>query len=149
MHDEDLFRWPFRVQISAQHRVQGFRPFRLRSHGEQARGLIDDDEAVVFEHHAESIWHRFLHALIYSQNMRATISVLLILMFPAPSTPWGPKGHFLVNRLAIEASASRLPSFMKAATNDLVYNAFEPDRWREEVNSPMNVAQAPDHFFDS
>jgi hypothetical protein len=81
--------------------------------------------------------------------MRATISVLLILMLPALSTAWGPKGHFMVNRLAIEASASRLPPFMKAATNDLVYNALEPDRWREETNSAMNIAQAPDHFFDS
>jgi hypothetical protein len=55
----------------------------------------------------------------------------------------------MVNRLAIEASATRLPPFMKAATNDLVYNALEPDRWREESGSPMNIAQAPDHFFDS
>jgi hypothetical protein len=55
----------------------------------------------------------------------------------------------MVNRLAIEVSASQLPSFMKLATNDLVYNALEPDRWREEANSAMNIAQAPDHFFDS
>jgi hypothetical protein len=81
--------------------------------------------------------------------MRATISLLLILMLPISSTAWGPKGHFMVNRLAIEASASRLPSFMKAATNDLVYNSFEPDRWREEAGTAMNIAQAPDHFFDS
>jgi len=81
--------------------------------------------------------------------MRATLSLLLILMLAVSSTAWGPKGHFMVNRLAIEASASRLPSFMKAATNDLVYDALEPDRWREEANSPMNIAQAPDHFFDS
>jgi hypothetical protein len=81
--------------------------------------------------------------------MRAGISVLLILILPIASTAWGPKGHFIVNRLAIEASASRLPPFMKAATNDLVYNALEPDRWREEANTAMNIAQAPDHFFDS
>jgi len=55
----------------------------------------------------------------------------------------------MVNRLAIEATASRLPPFMKAATNDIVYNALEPDRWREEAGSAMNIAQAPDHFFDS
>jgi len=54
-----------------------------------------------------------------------------------------------VSRLAIETSASRLPPFMKAATNDLVYNALEPDRWREEAGTAMNIAQAPDHFFDS
>ena len=55
----------------------------------------------------------------------------------------------MVNRLAIDASASRLPPFMKAATNDLVYNALEPDRWREEAGTAMNIAQAPDHFFDT
>ena len=81
--------------------------------------------------------------------MRATLSLLLILMLAVSSAAWGPKGHFIVNRVAIEASASRLPSFMKAATNELVYDALEPDRWREEANSPMNIAQAPDHFFDS
>ena len=81
--------------------------------------------------------------------MRTTISVLLILMLPIASTAWGPKGHFMVNRLAIQASATQLPPFMKTATNDLVYNAFEPDRWREEAGSAMNIAQAPDHFFDS
>src|ERR1700704_4319459 len=81
--------------------------------------------------------------------MRAAITVLLILILPASSTAWGPKGHFMVNRLAIEASASRLPPFMNAAAGDLIYNAYEPDRWREEINSAMNIAQAPDHFFDS
>jgi len=81
--------------------------------------------------------------------MRAALSVLLILLLPMSSTAWGPKGHFMVNRLAIEASASRLPPFMKAATNNIVYNALEPDRWREEAGTAMNTAQAPDHFFDS
>jgi hypothetical protein len=38
---------------------------------------------------------------------------------------------------------------MKASRNDLIYNSNEPDHWREETNSPMNIAQAPDHFFDS
>ena len=81
--------------------------------------------------------------------MRIAITVLLILVLPTPSTAWGPKGHFMVNRLAIEASAAKLPAFMKAASADLVYNAYEPDRWREEAGSAMNIAQAPDHFFNS
>ena len=149
MHDEDLLRRPFRIQVTAQHRVHGFCPFRFGSHRQQSRRFIDHNDAVVLEHDTDSIWRRFLHALLYSQNMRATISVLLILILPLSSAAWGPKGHFMVNRLAIEASASRLPPFMKAATNDLVYNALEPDRWREEADSAMNIAQAPDHFFDS
>src|SRR5947207_10109892 len=81
--------------------------------------------------------------------MRSTITVLLILMLAASASAWGPKGHFIVNRLAIEASAAKLPPFMRVAANDVVYNGFEPDRWREETGSAMNIAQAPDHFFDS
>jgi hypothetical protein len=81
--------------------------------------------------------------------MRATITVLLILVLPYSAMAWGPKGHFMVNRLAIAASASQLPPFMNVYSSDLVYNALEPDRWREEAASAMNIAQAPDHFFDS
>lgn len=81
--------------------------------------------------------------------MRATIIVLLVLTLPVSAAAWGPKGHFMVNRLAIEVSASKLPPFMNAFANDLVYNALEPDRWRDEAGSAMNIAQAPDHFFYS
>jgi hypothetical protein len=56
----------------------------------------------------------------------------------------------MINRLAIDAASSRLPEFMNAARDQLIYNAYEPDRWREEGRvSPMNTTQAADHFFDS
>jgi hypothetical protein len=39
---------------------------------------------------------------------------------------------------------------MNAARDQIIYNAYEPDRWREEGRtSAMNTAQAADHFFDS
>lgn len=81
--------------------------------------------------------------------MRPLIAALLLLTLPLTSFAWGEKGHVIINTLAIDAAASRLPAFMKASRNDLIYNANEPDHWREETNSPMNIAQAPDHFFDS
>ena len=81
--------------------------------------------------------------------MRLLTATLLILMIPITSSAWGEKGHIIVNTLALEACASKLPEFMNAARNDIVYNANEPDRWREEANTPMNIAQAADHFFDS
>jgi len=149
MHDEDLLRRPFRVHIGTQRRIKGFSTFGVGSHRQQTCWFIDDNDALVFKHKTDSVGYCFLHHLLYSQNMRTTISLLLVLILPATSMAWGPKGHFMVNRLAIEASASRLPPFMKAAANDLVYNALEPDRWREEAGSAMNIAQAPDHFFDS
>jgi len=85
--------------------------------------------------------------------MRAIITLsltfLLVLTMTIPSAAWGPKGHSMVNRLAIGTAATKLPAFMNASSRDLIYNAIEPDRWREETNSPLNIAQAPDHFFDS
>jgi hypothetical protein len=55
----------------------------------------------------------------------------------------------MLNRLAIDVAAGDLPEFMGAAADQLAYNGYEPDRWREEGSIPLNVAQGPDHFFDS
>jgi hypothetical protein len=56
----------------------------------------------------------------------------------------------MINRLAIDNASSKLPEFMNAAREQITYNAYEPDRWREEGRtSRMNTAQAADHFFDS
>src|ERR1051325_2457208 len=81
--------------------------------------------------------------------MRSLAAWLLVLVLPVSAAAWGDKGHLMINRLAIEIASSRLPEFMKASREYIVYNGFEPDRWREERNSPMNITQAADHFFDS
>ena len=81
--------------------------------------------------------------------MRTLLIAWLLLTLPVTGAAWGEKGHLMVNRLAIDVAASKLPEFMAASRDQLIYNGFEPDRWREESQSPMNIAQAPDHFFDS
>ena len=81
--------------------------------------------------------------------MRMLLAVVLLLMLPNGAGAWGEKGHLMINELAIDAAASKLPEFMNASRAQLIYNAYEPDRWREESQSPMHTAQAPDHFFDS
>ena len=55
----------------------------------------------------------------------------------------------MINQVAIDAAAAKLPEFMNAAREQIIYNGFEPDRWRREEKSPMNIAQEVDHFFDS
>src|SRR5438093_897008 len=75
--------------------------------------------------------------------------LLILLLIPAVAVAWGEKGHLMINRMAIEASASKLPEFMGAGRSQLIYDAYEPDRWREETGTAMAVAQAPDHFIDS
>jgi hypothetical protein len=82
--------------------------------------------------------------------MRSVTACILLLVLPLYAAAWGYKGHLMVNRLAMDVASSRLPTFMNAARDQIIYNAFEPDRWREEGrDSPMNHVQAPDHFFDS
>src|SRR5215831_10727011 len=82
--------------------------------------------------------------------MRKVVTTFLILLLTPNSVgAWGEKGHLMINRLALDKAGPQLPEFMVAARNQLIYDAYEPDRWREEVNTPMNTAQAADHFFDS
>ncbi len=82
--------------------------------------------------------------------MRSLAACLLLVLVPLTAGAWGEKGHLMINRLAIEAASSKLPEFMNAAREQIIYNAYEPDRWREEGRtSAMNTAQAADHFFDS
>jgi len=72
------------------------------------------------------------------------------MLVPLSASAWGEKGHLLVNRLALDAAASKLPEFMNGAREQVIYNGYEPDRWRGEgQTSVMNTAQAADHFFDS
>jgi hypothetical protein len=81
--------------------------------------------------------------------MRLKTALILVVLLPIAAFGWGQKGHLMINELAIDAAATRLPEFMRASRSHLIYNAYEPDRWREEWQSPMHAAQAPDHFFDS
>ena len=82
--------------------------------------------------------------------MRTLAGIILLFLTPLSAAAWGEKGHLMVNRVAIDAAASKLPEFMNAAREQIIYNAYEPDRWREEGRtSVMNTDQAPDHFFDS
>src|ERR1700686_159611 len=82
--------------------------------------------------------------------MRKVYAVLLCLLVSTSAGAWGEKGHLMVNRLAIDAAASKLPAFMNAGREHIIYNGPEPDRGREEgKTSVMNTVQAADHFFDS
>ena len=82
--------------------------------------------------------------------MRAFTAALMVsvLFLPVPAFAWGQKGHSIVNEVAIDLAASKLPPFMNAGREHLIFNGFEPDRWRIEGRSPMNIAQELDHQID-
>src|SRR5690348_5265401 len=76
--------------------------------------------------------------------------VLLVLVLLLSAAAWGEKGHLMINRVALDSAAAKLPEFMNASREHIIYNAYEPDRSREEGRtSVMNTVQAADHFFDS
>ena len=81
--------------------------------------------------------------------MRLLKACFVLLLLPISAAAWGEKGHLMINRLAIDAASSKLPEFMNAAREEIIYNGYEPDRWREEGRTPLNITQAADHFFDS
>jgi hypothetical protein len=61
---------------------------------------------------------------------------------------WNENGHVIVNRLAIEVSAGVLPPVIGAKADQIVYEAYEPDRWRQEGDSALQAA-ALDHYFEA
>jgi len=81
--------------------------------------------------------------------MRPLFAILLLVTVPLTGFGWEEKGHRIINTLTIDAVLSKLPPFTEADRGDLIYNGNEPDYWREEAGTPMNIAQSPDHFFDS
>ena len=81
--------------------------------------------------------------------LRGLALLATMTLAPLSAAAWEQKGHAIINRLAIEAAASKLPEFMNASREQLIYNGFEPDRWRREGQTPMTIGFAPDHFFDS
>jgi len=75
--------------------------------------------------------------------------VVSMLFSPTSLFAWGEKGHVIINRVAIDAAYPKLPEFMNTDREHVIFNGFEPDRWRTEGRSPMNIAQEVDHYFDS
>src|SRR5437870_917583 len=82
--------------------------------------------------------------------MRAFIAVVIVstLILPVPAFAWGQKGHLIVNGVAIDVASPKLPPFMNADREQIIFNGYEPDRWRTEGRSPMNIAQEVDHQID-
>jgi hypothetical protein len=85
-----------------------------------------------------------------SAFQRACAVVLLCLfVLHQPGYSWGELGHYAINRAAFDKMPADVPPFFRAAGEKVVYNGYEPDRWRERHAEPtLNAAQAPDHFID-
>jgi len=79
---------------------------------------------------------------------RATVVVLLLVLFLQPLPAWWDNGHLLVNRAAALAVPADMPGFLRAAADRIAYLGPEPDRWREYSEFALKNSQEPDHFID-
>ena len=65
-----------------------------------------------------------------------------------PAAAWGPLGHALVLRAALQKSDA-LPPWFAGAGEQLADLSNAPDRWRDEERAvPALAARGADHYFD-
>ena len=79
--------------------------------------------------------------------MKRTLLAFLIFVCAAPAYSWGEKGHYLSNEAATAGLPNDMPIFFYRAFSELVYLAYDPDRWRGAGES-LDAANPPDHFLD-
>lgn len=77
--------------------------------------------------------------------------IFVLLFVAVVATPqllgWGEKGHYLSNEAATFGLPNDMPVFFYRAFPELVYLAYDPDRWRGAGES-LDAANPPDHFLD-
>jgi hypothetical protein len=79
--------------------------------------------------------------------MKRALTLILALLTCAPLFAWGEKGHYIVNEAATFSLPTDMPPFFYKAFPQLVWLAYDPDRWRGAGPS-LDAANPPDHFLD-
>jgi hypothetical protein len=82
---------------------------------------------------------------------KAFLSWLIVaaaVLLPTLAPGWGEVGHTTINRVAAEKIPAAMPGFLNAASGHIAWLGSEPDRWRSNLEKPLNDAQAPDHFIN-
>jgi hypothetical protein len=83
-----------------------------------------------------------------SNAFRIFLVAGVLFLLPTLALSYGDDGHRLINRAAVQRIPSDMPDFIKAGSAQIVYEGPEPDRWRSDLEKPLEQAQAPDHFID-
>lgn len=80
------------------------------------------------------------------------VAFLLSLPLTFPVRAWGPYGHELSARAAVQALPETMPAFFREAASQLVYLNPEPDRWRDsreaDLDPALDDSHAPEHYID-
>lgn len=81
--------------------------------------------------------------------MKRAISLILLLVAAAPAAfAWGEKGHYIVNEAATVALPTDMPHFFYRAFPELIWLAYDPDRWKSGNFESLGAVNDPDHFLD-
>jgi len=62
--------------------------------------------------------------------MKRVLTFTLAFFACAPPFAWGEKGHYIVNEAATMSLPTDMPQFFYKAFPQLVWSAYDPDRWR-------------------
>lgn len=79
--------------------------------------------------------------------MNRLLPLLLLVLLARPAWCWGEKGHYIVNEAATFGVPTDMPHFFYKAYPELVWLAYDPDRWRGAGES-LDAMNPPDHFLD-
>jgi len=80
--------------------------------------------------------------------VKRALAFLAIGLVSSSAFAWGEKGHYLCNEAATFGLPNDMPTFFYKAYPELIFLAYDPDRWRGAGES-LDAANPPDHFFDS
>jgi hypothetical protein len=84
---------------------------------------------------------------VQSRGMKRSLLGLLLVLTASPLAAWGEKGHLIVNEAATMSLPTGMPAFFYQAFPQLVWDAYDPDRWKGAGPS-ADAANVPDHFID-
>jgi hypothetical protein len=75
------------------------------------------------------------------------LSVVLALLLVCPAAfAWGEKGHYIASEAATFGAPTDMPVFFHKAYPELIFLAYDPDRWRGAGES-LDAVNPPNHFL--
>ncbi len=84
---------------------------------------------------------------LQSAPVKRSIGPLIFTFVCVPLFGWGEKGHYIANEAATFGMPNDMPTFFYKAYPQLIFLAYDPDRWRG-AGASLDAANPPDHFLD-
>ncbi|HVS32270.1 MAG TPA: hypothetical protein VMS98_12550 [Thermoanaerobaculia bacterium] len=79
--------------------------------------------------------------------MKRLALAFLVMFCASHAGAWGEKGHYIVSEAATLALPPDMPHFFHRAYPELIWLAYDPDRWKGGGES-IDAVNDPDHFVD-